>query len=132
MIEKTCGDSGGLNSRGEPCRQTLDLAPENGLCRYHDPNRAAHAREESRRAADEWIEAVEDVKAAREAPPPPRSFEDIVRHYGWLAWAVENKVIPPAAANSSRASLKEFERTLRIEERLRELEAAIRRAGVKL
>jgi len=132
MIKKTCGDSGGLNAHGEPCGQTKDLAPENGLCSYHDPNRSEAARERSRRAADEWHEAVLDAKGAREAPPPPRSFADVTRSYAWLSWAVQNKVIPPAAANSSRASLREFERTLRIEERLRELEAALRKAGVKL
>lgn len=90
MSERTaCGDSGGTNAAGEPCRAVLGLSETNGLCIVHDPEREERAREVRSAGGRAGVQA----RAARARPElpegmprsEPKTLEDAVR---WSAWAI--------------------------------------------
>jgi hypothetical protein len=84
---RTCGDAGGRRVSGEPCGGTIALSETNGLCAFHDPDRAEHAR--AVRAAGSASGPKRPTRRA--ALPagmplrPPKTLEDAVT---WSAWAM--------------------------------------------
>ena len=84
--ERTCGQAGGVNAKGEPCSSTLGLGAT-GLCVVHDPARADKAA--ATRSAGGRAAAAKKREAATarpaDCPAAPRTLADAVR---WSSWAM--------------------------------------------
>ncbi len=94
---QTCGDSGGATVAGKPCRSTISLSTENGLCRVHDPTRAEEVREMRRAGARAKGESVRRAKAVPpdHVPRAPKTLQDAVEWSSWAIRAVATGEIDP-------------------------------------
>ena len=86
MTVPTCGDAGGRTSDGVLCRVTLGIG-ESGLCRMHDPTRAAEAQAIRSAGGRASGAARRKAKAAlpEGVPRTPKTISDAVT---WSAWAI--------------------------------------------
>ena len=82
----TCGSAGGRNARGEPCGAELGLG-ESGLCRLHDPERAAEvlAMRQAGGRGRAGFRRTADPELPANVPRAPETLEDAV---AWSSWAM--------------------------------------------
>ncbi len=119
-----CGDSGGVNRTGEPCRSTLSLSPENGLCRVHDPARAKEVLEMRRAGARAQVEAKRRTKALlpEGVPPAPETLQDAVAWSSWAIRSVATGEIDPRVGHEIGYLVNAFKAAVEKRDLLRELE----------
>ena len=112
----TCGDSGGVTLAGKPCRSSISLSPENGLCRVHDPARAKEVLEMRRAGAHARGEAARRAKAALpdDVPRAPKTLQDAVEWSSWAIRAVATGEIDPRVGHEIGYLVNSFKAAVEI------------------
>jgi hypothetical protein len=147
----TCGEAGGTNAAGEPCRSELGLSEVNGLCPTHDPLRAEAMREaranggrasglnkRNRRAEKRQAGMPEGVTlidaslkfVPLKTPKAPKNLEDARRLSSWLFYMTVKGKIDSTTAREAKAALDVFARIAEkraMEKELEELRAELAR-----
>jgi hypothetical protein len=120
----TCGDAGGKNAQGAPCRAVMRLSASNGLCLMHDPERTEELKAMRSAAGVASKESKRRAKAALPAdvPKAPKTLEDAVQFASWLTWAVCVGALDARTAHESAYALNCFKAAVEKRDLQREIE----------
>lgn len=132
---RTCGAT---KADGTPCgvRANLRETPDGPRCLWHDPGRREEAREARRKGQRATVEArrkerVRTVEAS-EAPPMPKTLDEVTAWLSWLAFAVVTGRIDARTAKEATTAVDKLRLALkdrdRIDERLKEAHEKLTRA----
>ncbi len=127
---RTCGDSGGRNNNGAPCRVFLNLSEDNGCCFRHDPiRRAKFLTAEGEGLENAKVKRRLEKLKRRRGFKAPRTMEDATTQSAKL---YEYTVIGEIDEKTSRAcsqALNQFREAFKLrdmEQRLRAAEARVK------
>ena len=109
-MKLSCGDSGGRTKAGQLCRTEIGLSASNGLCLFHDPDRADELLQIRRDGQRASVAARSRIRTANphEAPAAPKTVEDAVEFASWAAWAVATGKIDARTAREAAYCLRAF------------------------
>jgi hypothetical protein len=132
----TCGDAGGVNGLGEPCRSQVIMP--SGMCAHHDPEHKAtmklvyRAGGQAAKHVKQLAARMRDTVAPHNLPTvPPDSIAHLATWHRWTVHAVATGQIDPRVAAEIRGCLRELRPILvglGLERRVRELEASLKKA----
>jgi hypothetical protein len=104
LSSRTCGESGGVTRRGQPCAIRMNLSAITGRCFQHDGARQEAARQRSAAVGDSDPRS----KRPKGLPPRPVTIADAAAYASWMADAVLRGAIDPKQAREAAVCLREF------------------------
>lgn len=114
-----------IKDDGERCGSKSRINPNNGLCLWHDPLRQKKATELRRRGALSTKRTRQNEKRTRtveatEAPPMPKTLNEVADWLAWLAVAVVTGQVDARTAKEATTAVDKLRLALKDRDRLDE------------
>ena len=120
----TCGAAGGMTKAGAPCRTSMNLSADSGLCVQHDPARAVAraAMQAAGGAASKVAKTKAKAAEVHDIPKAPKNLEDAVHWSSWAMHAVASRTMDARTGHEVGYLVNAFKAAVEKRDLLREIE----------